>query len=95
MAQTMLQICAYAGTGDVLMIQELLHICSEHYSQEEKDESILKNIEKKESEKNLEGEKKHDLSSMQGVATLGVALIAMGEEIGNEMSTRIFGNLVR
>nr|CAD7453137.1 unnamed protein product [Timema tahoe] len=95
MAQTMLQICAYAGTGDVLMIQELLHICSEHYSQEEKDESILKNIEKKESEKNLEGKKKHDLSSMQGVATLGVALIAMGEEIGNEMSTRIFGNLGR
>nr|CAD7424986.1 unnamed protein product [Timema monikensis] len=95
MAQTMLQICAYAGTGDVLVIQELLHICSEHYSQEEKDESISRNIEKKESKKNLKGEKNQDLSSMQGVATLGVALIAMGEEIGNEMSTRIFGNLGR
>ncbi|XP_043489338.1 26S proteasome non-ATPase regulatory subunit 2-like [Polistes fuscatus] len=27
--QTMLQICAYAGTGDVLIVQELLRICSE------------------------------------------------------------------
>lgn len=28
-AQTMLQVCSYAGTGDVLIVQELLHICSE------------------------------------------------------------------
>ncbi|KAG5327003.1 PSMD2 ATPase, partial [Acromyrmex heyeri] len=28
-SQTMLQICAYAGTGDVLIVQELLRICSE------------------------------------------------------------------
>lgn len=26
-----LSMCAYAGTGDVLVIQEMLHICSEHY----------------------------------------------------------------
>lgn len=28
-AQTMLQVCSYAGTGDVLIVQELLHMCSE------------------------------------------------------------------
>ena len=28
-AQIMLQVCSYAGTGDVLIVQELLRICSE------------------------------------------------------------------
>lgn len=32
--------------------------------------------------------------SPQGVAVLGIALIAMGEEIGAEMALRTFGHLV-
>ncbi len=32
--------------------------------------------------------------SPQGVAVLGIALIAMGEEIGSEMALRTFGHLV-
>lgn len=32
--------------------------------------------------------------SLQGVAVLGIALIAMGEEIGAEMGLRTFGHLV-
>lgn len=35
-----------------------------------------------------------DLSSQQAVAVLGIALIAMGEDIGAEMSFRAFGHLV-
>ncbi|XP_044728388.1 26S proteasome non-ATPase regulatory subunit 2-like [Chrysoperla carnea] len=31
MATTLVEVCAYAGTGNVLKIQQLLHICSEHY----------------------------------------------------------------
>lgn len=31
MAMTLVEVCAYAGTGNVLKIQQLLHICSEHY----------------------------------------------------------------
>lgn len=31
---TVLSMCAYAGTGDVLVIQQMLHICSEHYDTE-------------------------------------------------------------
>lgn len=31
---------------------------------------------------------------LQGVAVLGIALIAMGEEIGAEMGLRTFGHLV-
>ncbi|CAD6194862.1 unnamed protein product [Caenorhabditis auriculariae] len=31
MMATLLDVCAYAGTGNVLKIQKLLHMCSEHY----------------------------------------------------------------
>lgn len=31
MATTLVEVCAYAGTGNVLKVQKLLHICSEHY----------------------------------------------------------------
>jgi 26S proteasome regulatory subunit N1 len=37
----------------------------------------------------------YDLSMQQSVAVLGIALIAMGEEIGSEMCMRAFGHLVR
>jgi 26S proteasome regulatory subunit N1 len=39
MAVTMVEICAYAGTGNVLKIQQLLHICSEHYESSDREES--------------------------------------------------------
>lgn len=31
MTSTLIDVCAYAGTGNVLKIQSLLHTCSEHY----------------------------------------------------------------
>lgn len=39
-------------------------------------------------------DEKPDLSSQQAVAVLGIGLIAMGEEIGSQMSLRMFGHLV-
>lgn len=45
MAVTMVEVCAYAGTGNVLKVQQLLHICSEHY-ESEKDDSKDKNKDK-------------------------------------------------
>ena len=36
-----------------------------------------------------------DLSGQQAVAVLGLALIAMGEDIGSEMAFRHFGHLLR
>lgn len=67
------EICAWAGTGAVLKIQELLHICNEH--QEESDE------------------KKGD-ELLQAYAVLGIALVSMGEDIGQEMVLRQFGHLM-
>ncbi|CAD7006151.1 26S proteasome non-ATPase regulatory subunit 2 [Ceratitis capitata] len=97
MATTMVDICAYAGTGNVLKIQQLLHICSDHYesSSNGADEKGKKdkNKEKDKAEKEKENEK--DLSATQAIAVLGIALIAMGEDIGAEMAFRSFGNLLR
>ena len=36
-----------------------------------------------------------DLSTQQAVAVLGLALVAMGEDIGSEMLFRHFGHLLR
>ncbi|KAF5026872.1 hypothetical protein F66182_1068 [Fusarium sp. NRRL 66182] len=69
----MAEICAWAGTGAVLKIQELLHICNEH--QEESDD------------------KKGD-ELLQAYAVIGIALVAMGEDIGQEMVLRQFGHLM-
>ena len=91
---TMVEICAYAGTGNVLKIQHLLHICSEHYEpyQPETNEKGKKDAQAEQQQKE---EREKDLSQCQAVAVLGIALIALGEDIGAEMAFRSFGNLVR
>ncbi len=67
------EVCAWAGTGTVLKLQELLHICNDH----------------------IEGgeEKKVDELS-QAYAVIGLALVAMGEEVGQDMVLRTFGHLM-
>ncbi|XP_031849170.1 regulatory particle non-ATPase 1 [Nomia melanderi] len=94
MSTTLVEVCAYAGTGNVLKIQHLLHICSEHYepSSDKDEKSERKDKEKKDDKKE---EKEKDLTSRQAIAVLGIALIAMGEEIGAEMAYRTFGHLLR
>ncbi|EDV52429.1 26S proteasome non-ATPase regulatory subunit 2 [Drosophila erecta] len=101
MATTMVDICAYAGTGNVLKIQQLFHICSDHYEtssaddEKEKSKKDKGKDKDKEKEKEKEKEREKDLSATQSIAVLGIALIAMGEDIGAEMAYRSFGNLLR
>uniref|UniRef100_A0A8C5ENP3 26S proteasome non-ATPase regulatory subunit 2 n=1 Tax=Gouania willdenowi TaxID=441366 RepID=A0A8C5ENP3_GOUWI len=92
-ANTLVDICAYAGSGNVLKVQQLLHICSEHYEAKEKDKEEDKD--KKDKKDKDKKETVADMGSHQGVAVLGIALIAMGEEIGSEMALRTFGHLLR
>ncbi|KAG9307203.1 hypothetical protein G9A89_017031 [Geosiphon pyriformis] len=66
----LVEICSYAGTGNVLKVQKMLHLCNDH----------------------LDREKEDDLH--QAFAVLGVALIAMGEDIGAEMALRSFNHLM-
>uniref|UniRef100_A0A3Q3W0T5 26S proteasome non-ATPase regulatory subunit 2 n=1 Tax=Mola mola TaxID=94237 RepID=A0A3Q3W0T5_MOLML len=92
-ANTLVDICAYAGSGNVLKVQQLLHICSEHYEAKEKEKEEDKD--KKDKKDKDKKESAADMGSHQGVAVLGIALIAMGEEIGSEMALRTFGHLLR
>uniref|UniRef100_A0A3P9MJH0 26S proteasome non-ATPase regulatory subunit 2 n=1 Tax=Oryzias latipes TaxID=8090 RepID=A0A3P9MJH0_ORYLA len=92
-ANTLVDICAYAGSGNVLKVQQLLHICSEHYEAKEKEKEDDKD--KKDKKDKDKKENAADMGSHQGVAVLGIALIAMGEEIGSEMALRTFGHLLR
>ena len=64
-----METCAYAGSGNVLKVQTLLHVLSEH-KEDEKD------------------------STHQIAAVLGVALIAFGEDIGQEMCLRTMNHLL-
>ncbi|KAK2153920.1 hypothetical protein LSH36_281g04017 [Paralvinella palmiformis] len=105
MASTLVEICAYAGTGNVLKVQKLLHICSEHYetkdqdNNDKKEDKNKKKDDKKDKEKDKSGDKEDedtlDLSSQQAMAVLGIALIAMGEDVGGDMSFRAMGHLLR
>ena len=90
----------FSGTGNVLKIQQLLHICSEHIEvkpEDKKDEKDKdkKDKDKKSKDKETSEDSLNDLAGHQSVAVLGIALIAMGEEIGSEMALRAFGHLVR
>merc|ERR1739838_781718 len=103
MTGTLIEVCAYAGSGNVLKVQEMLHICTDHYDPDEKEKKEKDKKEEKKDDKEKdkdskekkEEEKEVDLSSQQAVAVLGIALISMGEDIGGEMSFRQFGNLLR
>lgn len=70
-ASILVDICAYAGTGNVLKIQSLLHHCNDHLDKEKED------------------------PTHQAFAVLGIAMVAMGEDVGAEMSLRQFNHLVR
>jgi 26S proteasome regulatory subunit N1 len=126
-AEILVDVCAYAGTGNVLKVQQMLQACSEHPEAPKKDdeaeaspaeetatagatatasgadadgdvamgsegaaaasgsESGAADAEEETTPKSL----RH-----QAVATIGIALIAMGEDVGAEMALRHFQHLV-
>lgn len=69
----------------------MLHYCDEHIDASSKDKEKEKEKEKDKDSK--EGEQKRD-DLFQAFAVIGIALIAMGEDIGAEMSLRQFNHLV-
>lgn len=137
MLKVLVNICAFAGTGNVLQIQSLLQMCTakpkdqlaEEKKLEESEEDQLKkeepqetedanentipvaestngdvDMEGSESKKEEEVKKEEDEEEAeeteeeeelyQGFAVLGLALIAMGEDIGQDMSLRHFSHLM-
>lgn len=81
-AQILVEACSFAGTGNVLKIQSMLHHCDEHV-----------NADKGETDGKKDEAKKDD--TFQAFAVIAISLIAMGEDIGAEMALRQFNHLVR
>lgn len=72
----------------------MVHHCVEHV---EKESEAAKENEEKKDEKDDNEEKKDETKpddTFQAFAVLGVAMIAMGEDIGAEMSIRQFNHIV-
>lgn len=89
-AQILVEGCSYAGTGNVLKVQAMLHYCDEHIAA-----AADKDKEEGKEENKDEAEKKPQDDTFQAFAVLGIALVSMGEEVGAEMSLRQFNHLVR
>jgi 26S proteasome regulatory subunit N1 len=82
--------------------EEAIQKEKEEDDEKKEEEDVQKEKEKKEDKKKEEEEAaakaeavSKDLSTQQAVAVLGLALVAMGEDIGSEMLFRHFGHLLR
>ncbi|KAF8634856.1 hypothetical protein AX17_004104 [Amanita inopinata Kibby_2008] len=87
-AQIIVEACSFAGTGNVLKVQAMLHQCDEHI------DTLPREKDREKDKGGREGsEQKHD-DLFQAFAVIGIALIAMGEDVGAEMSLRQFNHLM-
>lgn len=75
-------MCSYAGTGDVLIIQELLAMLSEKVEPPEKEKVAQTSTKPKEANKKAKKVPESDWAIGQAVAALAVASVSFGEEIG-------------
>ena len=126
-------ICAYAGTGNVLQIQSLLQMCSAKPKSDVEEEKKLAEseedqkkrdggdteaasaqgeasatgdedmedattttteVKEEEKEKSEDEDEDEEEDIYQGFAVLGLACIAMGEDIGQDMVLRHFSHLM-
>lgn len=84
--QILVDACSYAGTGNVLKIQTLLHHCAEHVAPEKR------GGDDDDAEDDAAADDVHDL--YQSMAVLAIALVAMGEDVGAEMTLRHMSHLM-
>ncbi|SPO23777.1 probable RPN1 - 26S proteasome regulatory subunit [Ustilago trichophora] len=101
-AQVLVDMCSYAGTGNVLKVQNMLHYCTER-STENADEAEGDNAANGEGEGEGENADKDDKDDkddkesndlFQAFAVIGIALVTMGEEVGAEMALRHLSHLM-
>jgi 26S proteasome regulatory subunit N1 len=93
-AQILVEVCSFVATGNVLRVQRLLHLCGEHLDALKEKEQAESAEGKKDENKDEKKEDKKPDDTFQSFAVLGIAMIAMGEDIGAEMSMRQFNHLV-
>ncbi|XP_053979023.1 26S proteasome non-ATPase regulatory subunit 2-like [Hylaeus volcanicus] len=102
------QICAYAGTGDVLIVQELLRICSEPVDGDsaftspstspvasccdQRPRTLDTSDDKTKEKSEKKNEESREIGSSQAIATLGVAVVGLTDD---KQNSRIFGQIGR
>lgn len=90
--QILVDACSFAGTGNVLKIQTLLHYCAEHVAQDNKSQA---DGDDENAEKDVDMEDTKDVPDLyQAFSVLAIALIAMGEDVGAEMTLRHMSHLM-
>ena len=98
-----LDTCAYAGTGDVLKVQQLLHLIAEQegVKPEATDEEKAENPEGNtstatEPAPTTDNAKTNDnMQRRHCAAILGIALIALGDDINTEMTLRTLDHVLQ
>jgi 26S proteasome regulatory subunit N1 len=86
-----LDTCAYAGTGDVLKVQQLLHLIAEQ-------EGLPRKKKEGESPGNTEDPTNSNTTNTQQrhcAAILGIALIALGDDINTDMTLRTLDHILQ
>ena len=94
--QLTVETCAYAGSGDVDTVHKLLALCGEHPEPEPEVDNSEE--EKKEDKEKREAERQKQIDvdfGHQFVATIGLSLVSMAEDIGTEMSLRMMDHLMQ
>ncbi|PWN50604.1 26S proteasome regulatory complex, non-ATPase subcomplex, Rpn1 subunit [Violaceomyces palustris] len=92
-AQILVDMCSYAGTGNVLKIQTMLHHCTDRIAGGDSSEAGEDKEDGKGEREGEDGEKEKD-DLFQAFAVIGIALVAMGEEVGAEMVLRHMSHLM-
>ncbi|EPQ27551.1 uncharacterized protein PFL1_05089 [Pseudozyma flocculosa PF-1] len=104
-AQVLVDMCSYAGTGNVLKVQSMLHHCTERLGGQGEGSGEDKEGSGSGENSNTEGggsgsgqESEEDKAEpndlYQSFAVIGIALVAMGEDVGAEMTLRHMSHLM-
>uniref|UniRef100_A0A7S4BU81 26S proteasome non-ATPase regulatory subunit 2 homolog n=1 Tax=Chrysotila carterae TaxID=13221 RepID=A0A7S4BU81_CHRCT len=92
-----LETCAYAGTGNVLKVQKLMAMAGEHAPKEEEAEAEAAAPAPAPARAGAAPaappSKEAPSLEKQAVATFGIGLVAMGEELGCDMTARTYLHL--
>eukprot|EP01006_Ploeotia_vitrea_P026081 TRINITY_DN59051_c3_g1_i1.p1 TRINITY_DN59051_c3_g1~~TRINITY_DN59051_c3_g1_i1.p1 ORF type:complete len:947 (-),score=-30.00 TRINITY_DN59051_c3_g1_i1:112-2952(-) len=96
-AEITLETCAYAGTGDVLQVQKMLRVCAEHLTSPEENKTNDNNNNNNNTPSNsniVDTNTTNVFNDHQSVAVLGIALVALGEDVSTDMALRTFEHLL-
>ena len=92
--KVVLETCAYAGTGDVLKVQHLLIVCAEQEIASKTAADVATETGEA-SPPVVSAETAGSIQQQHAAAVLGIALIALGDEINTDMTLRTLDHVLQ